>query len=43
MIKQSGKGYAVYSESGKKLSKVYPTRKQAQKRLDQIHYFKSKR
>lgn len=43
MVKPSGKGYAVYSESGKKLSKVYTTRSQAEKRLRQIHYFKSKR
>ncbi len=35
-------GFIVQSRSGKKLSKVLPTRKAAQKRLLQIEYFKHK-
>ncbi len=42
MIKKTSSGYKVYSESGKPLSKAYPTRQQAQKRLNQIEYFKNK-
>ena len=43
MIRKVSSGYKVYSESGKPLSKVYPTRQQAQNRLSQIEYFKSKK
>ena len=43
MIVKTTKGYVVKSESGKTLSKPYPTRQQAQTRLQQIHYFKNKK
>lgn len=43
MIRKTNSGYKVYSESGKPLSKAYPTKQQAQKRLSQIEYFKSKK
>ena len=42
MVKKVYGGYKVYSEKGKQLSRVYPTRKQAETRLQQIEYFKSK-
>ena len=42
IVKHKG-GYVVASESGKKLSKVYPTKEQAEKRLREIHYFSNKR
>lgn len=34
------KNNTVYSESGRKLSRQYPTKKGAVKRLKQIEYFK---
>ena len=43
MISKTKQGYVVKSESGKRLSKPYPTREQAQERLRQIHYFKNKK
>lgn len=43
MIRKVSGGYKVYSEKGKPLSKVYPTKQGAQKRLDQIEYYKSKK
>lgn len=43
MIVKTQKGYVVKSESGKTLSKPYATKKQAQQRLNQIEYFKSKK
>ena len=44
MIKKVNSGYAVYNESGtRKLSRTYPTKEQAQKRLAQIEYFKNKK
>lgn len=43
MIAKTSKGYVVKSESGKNLSKPYPTKKQAQQRLAEIHYFSNKR
>ena len=43
MIKQVKGGYKVYSERGKPLSRVYPTKTQAQKRLAQVEYYKSKK
>ena len=44
MISKTKGGYVVKNESGtKRLSKVYKTREQAEKRLTQIEYFKSKK
>ena len=43
MIAKTKEGYVVKSESGKTLSKPYATKEQAQKRLQQIHYFQSKK
>ena len=43
MITKTSKGYVVKSEKGRVLSKPYTTRQQAQKRLNQIEYFKNKR
>ena len=43
MVKKVSGGYKVYSESGKPLSKTYPTKQGAQKRLQQIEYFKRKK
>ena len=43
MVRKVNGGYKVYSEKGKPLSKTYPTKAQAQTRLQQIEYFKSKK
>lgn len=43
MIVKTSKGYVVKSESGKNLSKPYATKQQAQKRLEQVEYFKKKK
>ena len=43
MVKKVSGGYKVYSDKGKPLSKTYPTKSQAQARLKQIEYFKSKK
>ena len=43
MISKTSKGYVVKSESGKTLSSPYKTREQAQKRLNQIHYYSNKK
>ena len=43
MISRSGGGYIVKSEKGKKLSRVYPSKGQAAKRLQQVEYFKHKK
>ena len=43
MIRKVNGGYKVYSEKRKPLSRVYPTKAQAQRRLDQIEYFKYKK
>ena len=43
MISKTKQGYVVRSESGKRLSKPYPTKEQAQKRLREIEYFKNKK
>lgn len=43
MIRKVSGGYKVYSESGKPLSRVYPTKSQAQARLRQVEYYKSKK
>ncbi len=40
MIRQVAGGYIVVSEKGRKLSKVYKTRAEAQKRLNQVEMFK---
>lgn len=40
MIKKTSKGYKVTSEKGKNLSKDTLTKKQAEKRLAQVEYFK---
>lgn len=42
MIKKSGNGYKVTSEKGKNLGGPYKTQKQAEKRLQQVEYFKHK-
>lgn len=43
MIVKTSKGYVVKSESCKNLSKPYATKQQAQKRLNEIDYFKRKK
>ena len=43
MIVKTSKGYVVKSESGKNLSKPLPTKRQAQQRLNQTHYYKNKK
>ena len=42
MIRKTNKGYKVFSEKGKALSKTLPTRSEAEKRLKQVEYFKHK-
>jgi len=42
MIRKSGKGYKVVSESGKNLGGPYRTREAAKRRLAQVEYFKHK-
>lgn len=42
MIKKSSSGYKVVSEKGKNLGGPYSTKKEAQKRLREIEYFKHK-
>ena len=42
MIKKTGTGYQVKSESGKNLSKPGLSKGQAVKRLEQVEYFKRK-
>jgi len=43
MVRKVSGGWKVYSESGKPLSKTYTTKQGAQKRLNQIEYFKYKK
>lgn len=43
MIVKTSKGYVVKSEKGKTLSRTYPTKQQAQKRLAQVEYYKNKK
>jgi len=43
MIKKTKSGYIVQSESGKPLSKPNLTKKQAQRRLAEIEYWKGKK
>jgi len=40
MIKRVPGGYQVLSEKGKNLGGTYKTKKQAEKRLKQVEYFK---
>lgn len=40
VIKKEREGYVIYSEKGKRLSKAYPTKEAAEKRLKQIEMFK---
>ena len=42
MIKKTSQGHQVVSESGKPLSKPDLSKKEAQKRLQQVEYFKKK-
>ena len=42
MIDQENGRYIVRSETGKRLSKPYRTKAEANKRLKQIEYFKNK-
>lgn len=43
MIKKTSKGYVVKSEGGKNLSKPNLSKKAAEKRLQQVEYFKHKK
>lgn len=43
MIKPTKSGFVVKSKSGKNLSKKNLTKKQAEKRIQQVEYFKRKR
>ena len=43
MIVKTSKGYVVKSESGRNLSKPLATKKQAQARLMQVHYYQNKK
>ena len=43
MVSKVKGGYVVKSESCRRLSKVYPTKQQAQRRLNQIEYFKNRK
>ncbi len=42
MIQRVAGGYVVVSEKGKRLSRVYRSRKGAERRLKQIEWFKHK-
>lgn len=42
MIRKTGQGYVVQSESGKRLSKPFRRKEDAERRLRQIEYFKRK-
>jgi len=42
MIKRVRKGYKVTSEKGKNLGGPYKTKKEAEKRLRQVEFFKHK-
>lgn len=42
MVRKVKGGYIVMGEGGKKLSRVYKSKAQAQKRLKEIEYFKWK-
>lgn len=43
MITKTKSGYQVKSEKGKNLSKPNLTKQQAQKRLQQVEYYKNKK
>jgi hypothetical protein len=43
MIKKVAGGYKVLSEKGKNLGGPYKTRKEAEKRLRQVEFFKHKK
>jgi hypothetical protein len=43
MIKKVGGGYKVLSEKGKNLGGPYKTKKEAEKRLQQVEFFKHKK
>ena len=43
MIRRTKGGYVVVSSKGKRLSRVYKSRAEANKRLKQIEYFKHKK
>ena len=43
MIKKVADGYKVMSEKGKNLGGPYKSKKQAEKRLKQVEFFKRKR
>ena len=43
MLKNANNGWYVANESDKRLSKVYPTKQEAQQRLKEIEYFKNKK
>jgi hypothetical protein len=43
MIVKTAKGYSVKSEKGKNLGGPYSTKKEAQKRLRQVEFFKHKK
>ena len=43
MIKRTHQGWVVLSEDGRELSRPYPTRQQAEERLREIEWFKSKK
>ena len=43
MISKTKQGYQVKSESGRNLSKPNLTKRQAEKRLKQVEYFKHKK
>lgn len=43
MIRKTSKGYQVKSEGGKNLSKPNLSKGQAEKRLEQVEYFKHKK
>jgi hypothetical protein len=42
MIKKTAKGFQVKSESGKNLSKPNLSKREAQRRLEQVEFFKQK-
>ena len=42
MIKKAAGGYKVLSEKGKNLGGPYKTKKETEKRLQQVEYFKHK-
>jgi hypothetical protein len=43
MIKKTKKGYKVVSKKGKNLGGPYPSKSEAEKRLQQVEYFKHKK